>query len=119
MFNDESQSEENQSHMNNLFSFPSINDEYNILEDDIIISSKLITIPLEMTNHNKDEDLEDSENYGKAKTRDKSNFFKVIIKNNKIGRKRKNEIKNLLVMAIINITQIIFSKKYKLILFLL
>ena len=92
MFNDESQSEENQSYMNNLFSFPSIKDEYNILDDDIIISRKLVTIPLKMTNGNKNEDSEDSE-YGKAETRDKS-FFKVIKKNSKIGRKRKNETEN-------------------------
>ena len=90
MFNNESQSEENQSHMNNLFSFPFINDEYNILEDDIIISSKLVTIPLKTINGNRNEDSEDSL-YGNAKTGYKSNFFKIAKKNNKIGRKRKNE----------------------------
>ena len=103
MFNNDSQSEENESHMNNLFFFLFNIDEHDILEDDII--SKFLTIP-KMTNDNKNEDSEDSE-YGKAKTGDKS-FFKVIKKNSKLEEKEKMKRKFLLILAIINITQIIF-----------
>ena len=102
MFNNDSQSEENKSHMNNLLPFP-FNDDYEIFEDDII---KLVTTPFKKINNNKNEDSEDSE-YGKAKTGDKS-FFKVIKKNSKLEEKEKMKRKFLLILAIINITQIIF-----------
>ena len=99
MFNNESQFEDIENWMELSYSLEKIplyeisrfnNDEFNFTCKEDIINN--IT-PLNQLVFNKNENIEDSD-YINANTREKSNIFKVTIKNTKLGRKKKIENKN-------------------------